>query len=42
MFMPPEQAAKAILLFEDLPDINPDAGSSKDYHDLTKHEIFRK
>jgi dTDP-4-amino-4,6-dideoxygalactose transaminase len=42
MFMPPEQAAKAILLFENLPDVNPDAGGSEDYHDLTKHGIFRK
>lgn len=40
MFMPPEQAAKAILLFENLSDDNPDAGGSETYHDLRKHSIF--
>jgi|TARA_R110000824_G_scaffold121208_14_gene277212 dTDP-4-amino-4,6-dideoxygalactose transaminase len=40
MFMPPEQAAKAILLFEELPEINDDAGGSSEYHDLRKHELF--
>ena len=40
MFMPPEQAAKAILLFEELPDVNPDSGGSDTYHDLRKHSIF--
>jgi len=40
MFMPPEQAAKAILLFEELPDVNPDSGGSDTYHDLRKHAIF--
>ena len=41
MFMPPEQAAKAILLFEQLPDVNPDSGGSNTYHDLRKHNIFK-
>ena len=41
MFMPPEQAARAILLFEDLPDENADSGGSATYHDLRKHEIFK-
>jgi dTDP-4-amino-4,6-dideoxygalactose transaminase len=41
MFMPPEQAARAILLFEDLSDENADAGGSATYHDLRKHEIFK-
>ena len=41
MFMPPEQAARAILLFEQLKDDNPDAGGSETYHDLRKHDIFR-
>jgi len=40
MFMPPEQAAKAILLFEELGDDNPNAGGSEIYHDLRKHSIF--
>tara|TARA_B100002019_G_scaffold135269_1_gene116621 strand:- start:18449 stop:19111 length:663 start_codon:yes stop_codon:yes gene_type:complete len=42
MFMPPEQAAKAILLFENLADENADAGGSSTYHDLRKHKIFRE
>ena len=42
MFMPPEQAAKAILLFENLGDDNEDAGGSYTYHDLRKHPIFGK
>jgi len=42
MFMPPEQAAKAILLFENLGDDNTDAGGSYTYHDLRKHPIFGK
>ena len=42
MFMPPEQAARAILLFEELPDVNPDSGGSSTYHDLRKHKIFGK
>ena len=41
MFMPPEQAARAILLFENLSDENADAGGSATYHDLRKHEIFK-
>ena len=41
MFMPPEQAAKGIMLFEELPDINSDSGGSSTYHDLRKHKIFK-
>jgi len=41
MFMPPEQAARAILLFEKLPEENPDAGSSETYHDLRRHDICK-
>ena len=41
MFMPPEQAAKAIMLFEELPDVNSDSGGSSTYHDLRKHNIFK-
>ena len=40
MFMPPEQAARAILLFEELPDNSPDCGGSWRYQDLRKHKIF--
>ena len=40
MFMPPEQAAKGILMFEQLPDVNADCGGSHTYHDLRKHKIF--
>lgn len=42
MFMPPEQAAKAILLFEELKEDNDDCGGSWRYHDLRKHKIFRE
>ena len=34
-YMPPEQAARGILLFEDLPDINEDSGGSWSYKDLS-------
>ena len=40
MFMPPEQAARGIRLFEDLPENNEDCGSSHRYQDLSKYEIF--
>jgi dTDP-4-amino-4,6-dideoxygalactose transaminase len=40
MFMPPEQAAKAILLFEEIPDFNEDCGGSWRYHDLKKYDVF--
>ena len=34
-YMPPEQAARGILIFEDLPDINEDSGGSWSYKDLS-------
>jgi dTDP-4-amino-4,6-dideoxygalactose transaminase len=42
MYMHPEDAAKAFLIFEKLPAHNKDKGGSKSYGDLTKHEIFLK
>lgn len=40
MYMHPEDAAKAFLIFEKLPTYNEDKGGSKSYDDLTKHKIF--
>lgn len=40
MYMTPEDAAKGLLLFEDVKDINPDTGSSAEYKDLSKQEVF--
>jgi hypothetical protein len=40
MYMTPEDAAKGLLLFEDIKDINPDTGSSTEYKDLSKQEVF--
>lgn len=40
MYMPPEQAAVGIQRFIELPDDNPDCGSSQKYHDLRKHALF--
>ena len=42
MYMPPEQAAYGITLFNELPDHNEDCGSSEVYHDLSHFEIFNK
>tara|TARA_R110001583_G_scaffold41369_6_gene131699 strand:- start:34 stop:690 length:657 start_codon:yes stop_codon:yes gene_type:complete len=41
MFMPPEQAARGIMLFEELPEQNDDVGGSWRYHSLEKYEIFK-
>jgi dTDP-4-amino-4,6-dideoxygalactose transaminase len=42
MYMPPEQAARGIWLFEDVikGQTMGDSGGSQTYHDLTKYEIF--
>ena len=42
MYMPPEQAARGILLFEELGDYNPDCGGSDRYHDLRRHSCFKE
>jgi dTDP-4-amino-4,6-dideoxygalactose transaminase len=40
MYMTPEEAALGILKFDELPDVNPDTGSSSTYKDLTKQSVF--
>lgn len=42
MYMTPEDAASGIIKFDDLPDVNPDTGSSDTYTDLSKQEIFNR
>lgn len=40
MYMPPEYAARGLLIFNQLPENNEDAGGSDLYHDLTKQPVF--
>lgn len=40
MYMTPEEAATGLLLMENIPNINPDSGSSKTYKDLSKQKVF--
>lgn len=42
MYMPPEQAARGIQIFKDLPEENPDCGGSWKYHDISTFKIFSK
>tara|TARA_B100001123_G_C15013913_1_gene908692 strand:- start:166 stop:852 length:687 start_codon:yes stop_codon:yes gene_type:complete len=42
MYMHPEDAAKAYLIFEKLPEYNKDGGGDKSYSDLSLHDIFKK
>jgi dTDP-4-amino-4,6-dideoxygalactose transaminase len=42
MYMPPEQAAYGIALFNQLPDYNEDCGSSEIYHDISIFDVYRK
>ena len=41
MYMTPEDAARGLILFNDLPKVNPDSGSYKNYPDLTKQKVFK-
>lgn len=41
MYMTPEEAAKGILLLEQLDDYNPDTGDSSSYKDLSLQNIFK-
>ena len=41
MYMPPEQAARGIMLFEQIADDNDDCGGSWRYHDISEFEIFK-
>ena len=41
MYMTPEDAARGILLFDQLAEEHPDSCTHEDYHDLTTKEIFK-
>ena len=40
MYMTPEDAARGILLMDQLPEENEDTGNWKTYNDLSKQEVF--
>ena len=40
MYMPPEQAARGISLFDQLPNENKDCGGSWRYHDISNYPCF--
>ena len=42
MYMPPEQAARGIILFDKLPDVIQDCGGSYKYKDISNWKIFKK
>ena len=42
MYMTPEQAARGILLFEELDETNPDTGGSWAYKDLSGYRVFKR
>jgi len=42
MYMPPEQAARGIEIFESLSRENDDCGGSWKYHDISNFNIFKK
>ena len=42
MYMTPEQAATGLILMENIPDKNPDTGSSTTYKDLSLQKVFYK
>lgn len=42
MYMPPEQAAVGILIFDKIADHNPDCGSNVKYHDISNLDIWRR
>jgi dTDP-4-amino-4,6-dideoxygalactose transaminase len=42
MYMPPEQAARGILIFEELPEENEDCGGSYKYKDLSHYKVFQQ
>lgn len=41
MYMTPEDAARGILLFDQLPRVNEDTGCQDNYPDLSKKEVFK-
>ena len=42
MYMSPERAAQGILIFDQLPEYNNDAGGFEKYPDLRNHSIFQE
>jgi dTDP-4-amino-4,6-dideoxygalactose transaminase len=40
MYMPPEQAARGIVLFEELPERNDDRGGSSKYPDISGYKVW--
>jgi dTDP-4-amino-4,6-dideoxygalactose transaminase len=40
MYMTPEDAARGVLLFDKLNEVNPDGCTHLDYHDLTTKKLF--
>ena len=42
MYMPPEQAARGIILFNELPETIPDCGGSYKYRDLSGYLMWNK
>lgn len=40
-YMTPEDAARGILLMDELPEVNDDTGGSSNYFDLSQHPLFR-
>lgn len=40
MYLSPEYAARGLLIFDQLPENNDDAGGFEKYHDLTKQPVF--
>jgi dTDP-4-amino-4,6-dideoxygalactose transaminase len=42
MYMPPEQAARGIILFDSLPNYIEDCGGSYKYKDISNWNIFNK
>ena len=41
MYMTPEDAARGILIMDQLPEINEDSGCWENYSDLSNKEIFK-
>ena len=42
MYMPPEQAARGIALFQDLPKCNEDSGGAHTYKDISGYKLWEK
>tara|TARA_B100000700_G_scaffold326689_1_gene438986 strand:+ start:262 stop:966 length:705 start_codon:yes stop_codon:yes gene_type:complete len=42
MYMTPEDAARGLLIMDQLPEINEDSGCWENYSDLSNKEVFRK